>query len=561
MDFAKDELQPFNPQDPSYQWRLWVRVIYPDGSRWYFFWRRIATATAVAMVAVWFLLAGGAWGFLKYARQWDEASYGDLLLYPFTKDRVRSELATHNLTVGQIEIEKKNYRYGYALLASGLRWRPEDLRARRTLAITDVRFRNIPRALNTLADGVRYNPDLEYYKLLFGWLLEAQQDERVLALARQLLPATPTQDLTQQFIALQAGVAHFERGRYDEAETLGTSWGLEKSVEGLVLLARCDWERGFRERALLRLQAEFDRFANRDELYLHLIQFLRDLGNEAEARRMALLRQFKDPSSPGPRVDLLYSYRATGDYVAEGREVAAFLEEFGGDEKALQLLASYAVGTLQEPLLADICARVLAQGFRREECEVARIQLALIDRRFRDVIAICDAAGQSKIGTDWRFAAFKAVALFALSDTNAASALKTAVGPLLLRMADALTLSRHLRMVGQRASARWVLEHCHNHDPLAQPAVAEIIRLDAETDYHDGLVDYLPKYLAMRNPARPVLEEALLALDVVRDAALVAQVRSALARIHKLETVVQSGPDEVGPRSPAGAIPAATKGE
>ena len=337
MDFAKDDLQAFNPRDPAYRWKLVARVVQPDRVRLHFFWRRIATVAAVAGAGCWLLVTGAIWAFLVHGREWADAKYSDVAQYPWRATALKQGLARHNLVRGQIEFEKKNYRTGYALLVAGLARFPADLQARRTVAFIQARSGLVPRALDTLVHGVDYAPDLDYLKLTFGWLLEVRQFDRVVALAGKILPSVADGKLAHQFVALQVASAHFECGRFHPAEQMLSDWGLGNALEGAVLLAQIDWETGRKMRALERLTAELARFSHRDELYLHLVRYHRELGNTAEARRTALLRQFNDPHGPGPRIDLLHAYRATGDHLAEEREVAAYLSEFAGDAKAMEI--------------------------------------------------------------------------------------------------------------------------------------------------------------------------------------------------------------------------------
>jgi hypothetical protein len=522
-------------RDPEYRWKLWVRVASAQGNHWHFFWRRLAVVALALLITGWLGLAGAAWGFLRFHREWRDASYLDIALYPLRAGDFRASLAQHYISTGRAEIEAKNYRQGYTLLLAGLARAPQDLDARRTVAIQQVRYGLLPRALDTLAGGIRHQPDLEYLKLLFGWMLEAQQDERVLTLAGEFLPAAPTRMLEHQFVALQAATAHFERGRYDEAERWIADWGLHDALEGQLLLARCDWERGAKSRAIQRLEAELARFGKRDELYLRLIRFHRELGHYAEARRLALLRQFNDPTSPGPRIDLLHSYHSTGDYAAEAREVEAYLAAFGSDERALLLLAEYAVDVTDAALMDRVYGLAREREFPLERFTLTRVQLAVILRHYPQAIAWSDEAlREQRRAADEPpslLEALRAIALFGRGDiANADLAVSGFIERARLRVHEALLLARELRLVGAGSQARALLERTAQFDAFNQGVVAEIVRLDAASGNRGALATHLPRLLAMRAPPRPILEEALLALHPVEDAAVVTQLRQTLAQ-------------------------------
>lgn len=532
-EFGKDVLQPFDPGDPRYRWKLVARVVYPERVQLHFFWRRIAKVAAAAGLGCWLLAAGGIWAFLVFGRDWADAKYSDLALYPWRATEFKKNLARHNLARGQIEFANKNYRYGYALLVAGLGRFPSDLRARQTVATIQVRSGLLPRALDTLVQGMDYAPDLDYLKLTFGWLHEAQQFDRVVALAERVVPRLPDHDLKHRFVALQAASSHFACGRFDQAEQWIGRWGLGNALEGVVLRAQIEWETGFKDRALQRLSDELGRFSHRDELYLHLVRFHREMGNESEARRFALLRQFNEPRSPGPRIDLLHAYRATGDGAAEEREIAAYLSEFGGDPKALAGLAWFAADTHQDSLLDRLCIWAAERNCPTAEFDLARVQLALVKRRFSGALELSApavaASARMPAGPLPLVVGLNAVANFASGDAmKAGLAVKAFVAQDRIPPQELLLLARELRLVGDESDARAVLERACGVDGGAQPAMGELIRIDAQTKNHSGLQTYLPKYLALRKPSREVLTEAALALDRVAHAALFAQIRSVL---------------------------------
>ena len=537
MDLSKDELQAFNPRDPLYRGKFWVRVVTPDYVFRHVFWGRIALAVLALTVSGWLAAAAGAWTFVKYQRGFTDVSYVDLALYPWRADHYRTAIGQHYLALGRVELEKRNYRAGYSLLVAGLARVPDDVDARRLVAFTEIRLGLAHRALQTLTTGAKLAAgDLESLRLLFGLLLEAQEDDRVIALAAQLLPAQPDAVLAHQFTALQAATAHFNRGRYDEAERLVARWHLENSLEGVILLAQCDWERGFPPLALARLEGALARFPARDELYLHLIRFHRELGHLAEARRYALLRHLHDPASPGPRLDLLHTYHATDDRAAEARELATYLADFKANPQALVLLAWFAVDTVQPGLAHEVHDLAAAQGFPLNAFNLARVQATLAAADYRGALSLADVALREENENNDTFAptlnGLRALALFGAKDTSRAEVtLGSYLSQARPRPGDALLLAKQLRLLGASDSARAVLDRACNLDPLNQAALAELIRLDAESGNREKLAEHLPKFLQLRKPSRAVLEETLLRLDRPADAPLRDQIRAALTRV------------------------------
>ena len=536
IDHSKDDLQSFNPRDPAYRLKLWVRVVTPDTIWVHVFWRRIAGTIVLLAVTGWLAAAAGVWSFVRFQRGYTDVRYLDLAFYPWRRADYRTGLGEHYLRTGREALEKKNYREGYALLQAGLTRLPHDVAGRRLLASTQVRFGRADLALVTLADGATLaHVDLDYLKLLFALLLETHEDDRLIALAKKLIPPQPDTVLAHQFIALQAATAHFERGRYDEAERLVAEWGLGNSLEGSILLAKCDWENGYPDLAMLRLESEIARFPKRDELYLHLVRYHRELGHAAEARRYALLRQFNDPASPGPRIDLLHTYHATDDKAAAQRELAAYLADFSADPQALVLLAWFAVDTIQPELAARLASLAHERSFPLNAFNLARVQSLLGAQKYQAALDLAVTAMREENEDNNQLAStlngLRCLALYGLKEfARAELMLNSFLGQSNLRAGDALLLAKQLRLLGATASARAVLDRATVLDPLNQAALGELVRIDAEAGNRVKLAENLPKFLRLRKPSRAVLEETLLRLDQPADAPLRDQIRSALAR-------------------------------
>ena len=63
MDFSKDDLQAFDPHDPVYRGKLWVRVVTPDRVYRYYFRQRIAVTLAFIALGCGLAIAAGFWAF------------------------------------------------------------------------------------------------------------------------------------------------------------------------------------------------------------------------------------------------------------------------------------------------------------------------------------------------------------------------------------------------------------------------------------------------------------------------------------------------------------------
>lgn len=537
MDFSKDDHTPFVATERRHRLRLWVRVTEGGASYLHFYWRRIFVLLGLLAVAGWLSAATAAWAFVKYRRGYDNASWLNVAFYPVRREQYRTGLGQHYVAQGQIELAKQNYATGYSFLLAGLTRIPNDLPTRRLVAITQARLGRPDLSARTLADGAEFGAaDTSYLKLMFGFMIEAREDELALAVTDRLLPAQPDTSLTHQYIALQAATINFQLGRFDETERIIFSWRLENTVEGLVLLARGHWERGETQLALNRIESQFARFNKFDEIYIQLIRFHRTLGNFDESRRYALLRSFNKPDIPGPRIDLLHSFRQSGDAPAQEKEVATFLAQFATDERALLLLAQFAAETGQPALADRVADTATAQGFSPLTFTLARAQARLAAQDYRGALELADATLRATGAEEnprviTLLHGVRAGALAGTRDPGrTATALDTFLSRPGLRVTDVLHVAAELKRQGALPQARLALERAHRLDPLHQAAITELVRLDAETSNRPGLAEGTQKLLALRRPSRAVLEEALLRLDRPEDADLREQIRATLAK-------------------------------
>jgi tetratricopeptide (TPR) repeat protein len=228
MGLTTGEPLPQQPEAESSPFKLWARVTTWEGVVYTIYWRRIVATIALGGVACWLSGATAIWVLLRFQREWTEVSFVDVAFYPVRSNQFRQAQAVHYMDMARQHIEKKNYRTAYPYFTSALRHAPANLEVRKQAAIYMVRYGLLPWALDVLAEGLKYNPNpgLDYLKLLFGWLLESHNDDRVVNLAAQYLPKKPDADLNHQFVALQLATAKAEHGQYDAVDKLIADWGL-----------------------------------------------------------------------------------------------------------------------------------------------------------------------------------------------------------------------------------------------------------------------------------------------------------------------------------------------
>ncbi len=502
------------------------------------FWRRVFALLVFALLASWMAGTALVWGTWRYRRGHDNIGYHQVLL-PWLWAEAKKNVARGHLDRGERDWHEGRHVQGLSHLRAGLQRVPEDLPRRKLLGTAYLGLGRVDLALQTLEAGAgdAIDQDPSYLALLFGLLFEVQDDQRALALARRLMPPRPDEKLPHLFVALQAATALHHSGAYDQAEELVAGWGLHRAAEGQLLLAQGDWERGHAELAVRRLEQERVHFPASDDLRVRLIRFYRELGRTAEAQAVARERFELSPGSPGPRIDLLYVARDANRLDTLREETEAYLRDFAEDERALQLLSGFALDVGDPALAARILELARARDTAIEPFALALMQARLVAQDYAGALAAADLgadASRKASVTDFRsmFSGLRAVAHYALGDRPRGDLqLAAFLGGTRLRATEGLFLARQLLQVGADAAAARTLDQAAAQDIYNQAALSELVLLRARLRDLPELRRHLPRLLAMRKPARAVLEDALAALDPAQDRELIARVTDVLARL------------------------------
>lgn len=533
-DLGKQGPEPFDPRSPAWRGKLWVRLTLPGGeTRLHVFARRILVLLLVLAFAAWTLGAVGLR--VRAARLGVEGARLHDIFCPWRWDHYRDAVGLHHWKLGREAFEAGRLRQSFPPLVAAVRRLPGLHEARRLLAIAYLRVGHLRFAAACLEDGLAHGgaADLVQLKLLFGALDEMQADRRALDLALAHLPSAPTSSLTDRYLALQAATANHHSGRYDQAENLVIRWGLDRSVEGVVLLARGDVARGDSDAALSRLDEARELFPDRDEIPLERLRVLRERGLADAWRREALLRAIALPDGPGPRVDFLAALRYSRDpSLAAERE--RFLADFASDPRALALLAWEAVDSAEPDLAARLRALAAQAGFPANAFVLAEVHACIAADQGARALVLADAGRELESEDNPNYlpalAALRALAHYSSGEPMRGDLeLEFFVRHDGIRAIDGVALARELRRRGVKGPARRALDAAVVRDPLNQAALTELVLLLAEQGRWPELGHRLPALLAMRKPARAVLDEVAIRLaDASGEEA--ARLRATLAR-------------------------------
>lgn len=124
----------FDPKDPAWRGKLWVRLNTSDGIKVFILWSRVWKVAVVLAIVGWLGLAGAAWAFVKYKRGIKAASYLDIAFYPLRHRHYRETLSDHAYANTKKHLEAGAWPKAISSLRTAVANNPENLAARRDLA-------------------------------------------------------------------------------------------------------------------------------------------------------------------------------------------------------------------------------------------------------------------------------------------------------------------------------------------------------------------------------------------------------------------------------------------
>ncbi|WP_415909880.1 tetratricopeptide repeat protein [Oleiharenicola sp. Vm1] len=471
-------------------------------------WHRITLVAVMALLACGLLLSGSVWLYLTRARNLSDIRYADTLT-PGGWRSIRTAIGDRALGDAAEALKLRDIDTAVRLYRVGLAKSPRNAPGRIALARLYTELRRPDLARDLLVGGLPVlaeNP--EYLRLSLGFLLEFQFDAELRQVAEPLLrhrsPAVRRQ------AALHCAAVAFHRGDFDGAESILARHRLADSAEGALLLARGDFERGYPELALARLTPALNESSTQAAALALASRIHARLGRTPDLARTAILRLADDPLSPAPRLAVLQQLHDQDRPAELDRETDTYLRLFTHDASALLALGDFAANTGQ-PELARRIQQVFAEHrWPPEAPALLYAEACLAARRYAEGLAELDRQFPSRSRSDARYGpaldGLRAVALFGLGHADEAQLqLEHLLAQPNLRAENLSAVATRLLAFGRVPSARTVLARAVELDARNQPALAALVRLEAELGQIDALSGHLRQFLAVRRPSHEVL--------------------------------------------------------
>jgi len=370
-------------------------------------------------------------------------------------------------------------------------------------------------AKTTLINGVTYHRyDRDYITSTFRFLIEQEEDLSALSLSNQLLKDPKSPRVIIELSALSAATVHHHQGRYDLAESLLATHQIGQTLDGRLLQAQIEWDRGYRELSLMLLRGLGQDFPSSERVYTRLQDALRGENQNVESRRLSILHQIKHPNRWRSHLDRIRSLTAGGDPSAVTFAAQQMIDTFSLNPSALLELGDFAATTSNVTL-----AQTLKRHFQQHDLPAESIiQLLLIEAllnagRYQEVLnEVTRIQQSSRIGDQMTNTAkgLAAIAYYGLEDTRAGTTNLTAfMAQPQLRPEGLLAIADRLATMGNREAAKITLAQALHLSPQSQPILTKLLELNLKDRDPAEISGRLQLLMGMRKPSPAILAEAL----------------------------------------------------
>lgn len=477
-------------------------------------WRRLPATIGIWLLAGWLGGATSLYFYVKYQRGFDEVRYVDMLFLPVRWQSYQVARGDFYIETAKKQLKTESFREAFSNLKVGLSKSPSNREGRMLLAQFFMVWRRPDLAQELLVDGLaKIDPDREYLQTLFTFLLQQQQDVRTIKIADEWLAKLPTDDERRPLIAMAKATAAFYRGNYDLTEDTLRIFNLTSLRDARILDARIDWERGQHDLALDKLRVLADQFPKDQEVYVQLINYLREDNRDSEIRQTSLLRQIAFPDQPRPRIDYLYILDKQKDNDRVSENIEDIFRDFPKSSDAMLALADFAANTGRPGLAQRIYDYAKANKLNWEGPALMTVEAHVVAKQYAQ--AVETSRRMLADNPEWgkRFSSvfngLQAIANFGLGDTQAAQIfLNNFLAQTNIRADNLVAVSNRLIAVGAKEQARQVLAQAVATDPLNQPALVNFIKLDLELRNPSSLAENVRRLMDMRKPPRQLLSDA-----------------------------------------------------
>jgi len=514
-------------------------------------WFRLLGSVIGLAAVFWLMIALGLYFWFKLGRGFQNEKFSVVLGLPFHWPPFHS--AEHDKTMGDYfyNLAEVDLKYGhldeaYNAYHTALVKTPDNLDAREKYAeFTLASSKNLDTYLAILEDGIPYaladNPN-DYLNKFFMHLIQAQVPDRVERIEKICLQYLAENSVATEggkpaqvpvvanpkvraIFALNLANVYIDEGRFDQCEDTIKKYELEKTLDGVLIVSRLDWERGQLHQAVSYIEKALPNFGLTNKYLLTLLsRYYRDLGDLDKSQYYTLMRAQADQSDAAPLIELLYIYAKKGNQANLDRSIEALITQYHGNAQAMTLLENFATDQGDIPLalrlyqLAQDQDRQLRLAAKKSDFTVASFALLvaetyLTNNDYKDTIDFLGQLRDQK--PDWLtenqllFDSMRAVALYAQGhETDAEMYVNELISSTKTRPDTLLLIANRFLSHSGAIPAQRLLAEANRMDPHNQAILAQLIATNLQLGISENMDKNIHSLLETRRPPSELLYDA-----------------------------------------------------
>lgn len=494
------------------------RVLAPNGVwKVQVVWSRVIIFILALIFSAWLAFTILIYAFFKYAREYDEMSFGDAVTFPLKRTEFRTAMGDYNIRKAEECIKERKWRDAYVNLSYGVGRSPANIKG--VLMLSEFYlsgfFKRPDLALNTMERSLLYaKDDTQFIRLYMRTLIDQTEDKRLITVAEKLLSAGDLKNNeVVAYLAMSVSSVYAMHGNFEKSKEYLTKYKLDKTLPGILRLSKNEWEQGNREGAIKIIADNFDLASSKEPLYALLVNYYTVMGDLEKARQYSMLRSIENPFSIEQRLEYINLQGKTGDKQGVADAIEAMFKQYSNDNSAMLMLGNYAADNGDMKLVRRVYDIAIQNNFPIGAYCLLLLETMITTGDYQGAVNFAEEILKSKPVWIKRYedvlGCLRAISYYATGNINMADILiadvlnRNTATPRIL-----VATARRLDGLGGQNFAQKLLENAVERFPRHQLALTRLVQLDIRQGNSTNLDKHIVRLLGMRRPPRELVMDA-----------------------------------------------------
>ncbi len=475
-------------------------------------WGRVATAFLALCLIAWMGKSWGLYLFFKKARNFEDVSFMDMVVFPMNRGNVRVQQGDYQIEQAKNALEREDYNRAFRILREGVARSPENVEGRMLLIQLYSGWRP-DLAIDLLEDGIDKGiRDADFLRLTSAMLLREKEDQRLLDLSKTLMEEDLPKEINQVVLASRMQSA-MQMGKFDIAKELFLETDLENTMDGLLLGTHMYNKTGRPGDAIEVLLSGLKIVPreNATPLYNQLIRIYKDNGMFSEAREFALKLMINNPMKWQPRIQLIDVLSASNMRERRDKEINSVLREYREEEPAMIALAQLSADYGNTEAAARLYEVALENGYNLSLFSLTLAEAFVQAGQNEEAINLCnqlineDPAWMQNV--QGSFNAIRSLAYFGFEDSELGDLyLKSFIESRQTNANQLYQAAKRFRAFEMEEQALRVLQESYNRDSKNEAVLATMIEVEMSLGAFFTLDQHIQDLFNLRRPDYKLIE-------------------------------------------------------